>query len=339
MSGRLNAANAVLTVPTVIGGRPIPFDETTARAILDMCGAPALKLAVADKWTMVAAKGAASHAQAMLANVPRVKIVNLLARAMDFYFPDRNAYRIISGITGSPLPFVESGLEYVKDWCRSGRVFLDAALPQSTPHIGHIEYSNSRPVVAVLPSNSDQVAVYTVAQILYSRNACIVRGSSKGIGPWATYELANALSQAAAESNDEDCAVVASSLSVLNTELNYLDHLSVSGWNYLIFGSDESTRLFESDLRARCNPGKVLKFGTGLSQSVVLDDCDLAESASKVWESITINCGNECTSTDILYIQAGVCEQVLSSLSEKASSAPQTRSHDADVLGGGGAAR
>ena len=267
----------------------------------------------ATRWTIEAAKETATRTQHKLSTLPIKVIYRLLERAMDYYLVDEEDYNFISDHTGNPIDFVCEGLCFINNWCRDLQPFYEQCLKQESVYI-----KNSAPVVVVLPSNSDQEVGYVLAQTLLSRNATIVRPSSQGASAYATVAFVKAFNRAVDEESDPSLEFLKGAISVIHTGTDYLKQLSVTGWNYIFFGSDQTIQKIRDKLYGYCTPRTLIGYGTGLSTSVVLEDADLEDAVEKVLQSITINTGNECVSTDIVYIHEAVYDSAVTQLNQQA---------------------
>jgi acyl-CoA reductase-like NAD-dependent aldehyde dehydrogenase len=294
----------LIQVPAYIFGEMRYSPSYLRRIIYDINGQPMLEIHDVDHWGLKAAIKNASKIQEHLWRIPLQQIVSLLAQTMDNYFAEDGKYETIVKLTGSPLDFVKGGIEFVKDWARNMETFLAHALNEP-----NVVYKSTSPVVAILPSNSEQESLYVLAQTILSRNATILRPSSLGASSYTALEFIYALNRTLDGLNKPELEPLRSAISVVNIESrDYLEHLSIDNWNYLFFGDDNSIKNIESIIREKCRPRKIIGYGTGLSTTIIWDDFNLKENIRKILKSITANAGNECDGTDIIYIQEGIYE-------------------------------
>jgi acyl-CoA reductase-like NAD-dependent aldehyde dehydrogenase len=87
--------------------------------------------------------------------------------------------------------------------------------------------------------------------------------------------------------------------------------LEVEKASYVIFGSNRTIEKVE-DLLKGTNPNKIIKMGTGLSISVVLKDADIKFSTEEICTSASIDRGNDCVSSNIVYVEEGVFKSFMS---------------------------
>jgi hypothetical protein len=289
------------------------ISDNSTRIVADIAGNPTLRIHDVDDWGLVGAVKTVTWTQKELSKIPLNEILRVLQRSMDFFCADRSEYETIVRLTGSPIEFVEQGGEFVKSWCRYLHDYLSKALPDK-----RAEYRNSAPVVDVLPGNSDQELLYVVAQTLASRNAAIVRPSSKGAGAYVAKLFAEALNKAVDNIGQDYLLPLKRAVNFVYTPTaDVLSNLYIDGWNYLIFGGDATVRQFEQAVRSFCQPRKVIGYGTGLSMTIVADGELLDERVDKIIKSVIINRGDECDSTDIIYIQNDVYDAIVQRLKRR----------------------
>jgi len=306
--------NDLITVPSYILGEERMSPKHLRRIISGISGKPMLEVHDVDKWGLVSAIKTASKTQHQLENIPLEKIIGVLSRSVDYYFDDDSKYNVIVSLTGSPITFVREGTKFVKDWCKDLNPYLSLALEGN-----NVYFRNSAPVVAILPSNSEQEVPYVLAQTLLSRNATIIRPSSLGASSYSVFEFVSALNKGIDKTNDPSLEPLRSAISVINTQSrDYLDSLSIDGWNYIFFGDNFTVKEIEANIREKCSPRKIISYGTGLSMSVILDDSNLDETIRNIMESVIVNVGNECTSTDVVYVKNEMYDVVLRRLQQEA---------------------
>lgn len=300
----------LISVPSYIFGEMRYSPPYLRRIIYDIDGRPMIEVHDVDLWGLNAAVKSATKIQEQLWRIPLDRIVLLLSRTMDNYFAENYKYEDIVKLTGSPIDFVRGGIEFVKAWARDLNAYLAHALNEI-----NVVYKATSPVVAILPSNSEQESLYVLAQTLLSRNATILRPSSLGASSFTALEFIYALNKTLDDLNQPELEPVRSAIAVVNIESrNYLEYLNIDNWNYLFFGDDNSVKNIESLIRGKCRPRKVIGYGTGLSTTIIWDDCDLMENISKILKAVTANSGNECDGTDIVYVQEGIYEAALKEL-------------------------
>lgn len=307
--------DGIKEIPSYIYGEERFSDGDRVRTVADLSGAPALAVHDLDHWGLKSAADTAASVQTALGDIPVARIFRVLARAMDHYFPDPAGLECICRMTGSPLAHVRESTAEVKTWCRDLAPYYRTAMGAER----RIRASNSGPVVVVLPSNADQEVLFVLTQTLMSRNAAVVRPSSEGAGALVVYEFIRALNAALDELKDRSLEPLRSAVSLANTNRrDFLDRLGQDGWNYVVFGSEETVRDMSRGLQQACFPRKVLGFGTGLSMTVFWNAEDRDAAVSAIMDSVVVNRGNECNATDLIYIHEPVYEDLIRLLEAEA---------------------
>ncbi len=274
-----------------------------------------LQVRTASPWILESALETCSRVQPQLDRIPLERIIELVEHIPDFFFPTEDLYAPIIKISGGSKRFVLESMGFLNEWCRNIRAYVDKSLPTE-----EAACKSTAPVVAVLPSNSEMELLYVAAQILLSRNAAVIRPSSKGAGAYTAQQFILALNKAIDACADPVLEPVRRSIQIVHTsERNYLHQLAVDGWNYVFFGDDDSLRSITATIREQgAEPRKVVAFGTGLSTTFLFADCDLDRACQEIIQAITVNAGNECISTDILYVEQSIAGEVMQRLNSLA---------------------
>lgn len=316
MSGQL------ISLPYFVGGTAHFAPDDACAPLPGYCGAPRFAVPCNTALSLSAAIASAQHVQPLLAGLSLTDIQTVLARTVDHYLATPAHLAHVVELTGSSLAFVREGIDLVKAWCRALSPYLACALPETKA-----DYRPTTPVVLVLPSNDSQETLFCLAQILLSRNACIVRPSGRGASAYLATEFVRALQQALAELGRDDLRILGQSLSVVHTDVDgYLEPLAMDGWNYVFFGDSKTGQRVTQTLQAHCQPRRIIVYGTGLSMTVVGRSGDLDRHLAAIVDSVTVNAGNECISTDILYVAASQHDELVAkltaALAEKQSGDP-----------------
>ncbi len=271
---------------------------------------------LASYWDIEAALETVSRKQTDLAKISVEDIFLLLRKAMEFFLGSSEELSFISKVTGSPPEFTISSLKTVKTWaCKLQEIpFISSAVFSQEK-----KYLPTAPIVAFLPSNSEHEVLYIVAQVLLSKNALLLRPSSKGACSFVVYKLILALERAISELGMPHLKTVLESITVVHTSslASFPEQLSISGWNYIFFGSDQTLATIQNSLNSFCTPRAIVPYGSGFSSSVVLSKADLALTCDMIYTSVTVNKGNECDSTDVVYIHEAIAEAFLVLMKEK----------------------
>lgn len=321
--------NSLISVPSYVSGKTLESTKELRRSIPDITGKSVLEVHDVNKWGLVAAINSASRTQNQLESIPLEKICRVLSKSMDYYFVDESKCQVVVRLTGSPITFVRESMESIKAWCKDLSPYLSCALAGD-----QVEFGGSAPVIVILPSNSELETPYVLTQTLLSRNAAIVRPSSLGASSYSLLEFVSALNKGLDEIDDISLEPLRSAISVANIESrDYLDNLSIDGWNYIFFGDNNTVKAIESSIRERCYPRKTIGYGTGLSMSIAFDDHNLEETITNVIESVIVNVGNECDSTDIIYIKEDIYDNTLEILEQEAEKRKSGDPFNPDMIG------
>jgi acyl-CoA reductase-like NAD-dependent aldehyde dehydrogenase len=94
------------------------------------------------------------------------------------------------------------------------------------------------------------------------------------------------------------------------------DLVSIDGWNYVVFGSWQTTEDVAKNIGLRAKPRKIVQYGAGFSATIidesVGDDIETRKDvALQVLESVSVNRGNECLSTDVIYIHSEIYHEFI----------------------------
>lgn len=298
----------LISLPYVIGG--VAHLSADKVSLSGYRGAPRFAVPRNAALSLSAAIASAQHVQPLLAGLSLADIQIVLAHTVDHYLATPDHLAQVVELTGSGLTFVREGIAQVKAWCRDLGPYLARALPETEAN-----YRPTAPVVLVLPSNASQETLFCLAQILLSRNACIVRPSGRGASAYLATEFVRALQQALAELGRDDLRILGQSLSVVHTDVDgYLEPLAMAGWNYVFFGDSKTGQRVTQTLQAHCQPRRIIVYGTGLSMTVVGHSGDLDRHLATIVDSVTVNAGNECISTDILYAEASRHDELVTRL-------------------------
>lgn len=312
-----NMENNIIRIPSYIYGTKRYSENINQRVIRSLDNLPLFEIHDVDEWGLKAAIESASINQQDLTNIPTQKIVDIIVLAMDFFFDNSDKYRKIVEMTGSPYSYIKNASEKTKLWAKNISEFVPLSLGLKDDK--HFFPKSTSPVVAVLPGNSDQEVLFVLTQTLLSKNSTIVRPSNSGASAYAVMEFINAINLAIDKLDDPEIEPLRSAIAQVNTSnTNYLDTLSFDNWNYIFFGSDSTIATIEKKIRFNCSPRKILSHGTGLSISIVMEDVDVDKIIIPITESITMNRGNECIDTDIMYVHDDIFDEFQSKINLQA---------------------
>jgi acyl-CoA reductase-like NAD-dependent aldehyde dehydrogenase len=253
------------------------------------------------------------------------KIINLLKKSMNYYFTSEDSFITISKLTGSPYNYVKKSVKELKEWvlniedylkmCFNKPDYNKIPLVYENKIIAYEKYVPYGPVIGVLPKNSEAESIYLILQILLAKSPSIIKTSSSLGSNFSSLELVKALNKTIDELKDPELEIIKRSVNIVNifnTERDMIiKKLEVEKASYVIFGSNRTIEKVE-DLLKGTNPNKIIKMGTGLSISVVLKDADIKFSTEEICTSASIDRGNDCVSSNIVYVEEGVFKSFMS---------------------------
>ncbi len=247
------------------------------------------------------------------------KIINLIKKSMEYYFAAEESYSAVSKLTGSPHNFVKISIKELKQWalslqdyikmCFNSMTYDEVPLVYEGEVIAYEKYVPAAPVIGILPKNSEAESVYLLLQILLSKNPCIIKTSSSLGSSFSSLELIKALNKAIGSFNDPELEIIRKSINIVNIfnseSERIIKKLEVENGIYVIFGSNETIKNVQNSLK-NSKPYKIIKMGTGFSISIVLHDADIPYAADEICTSASIDRGNDCVSTNIVYVEESV---------------------------------
>jgi len=274
---------------------------------------------ISDRWDLITAIESATTVQPKLKRVSPNTISKLLEVTMDSFFDDEDQYRYLAQITGSPLMFLKSAINETKDWVRDLDNFSRRAFSNKTSSY----FSSESPTLAVLPNNSEQEALFVIAQAIMARSALVIRPSRMKASSYISIKFAEAWSNII-DRLPEKYNFLRKALNVVN--FYDLDELwrtaSIDSWNYVCFGSGDTIKEITETINGYARPRKIIGYGLGFSTTIIdKSTCEsgknIEDIAEEVLASSTVNSGNECTATDIAYIHEEIYDTLYEKLREK----------------------
>ena len=172
-------------------------------------------LHLATHWEIEAAIENATSIQQELAGIKLSDILTVLSATMDEFCSEEN-YRTMVQLTGSSYQFVSSAMNEMKKWCRDGLYYLPTHCFSESSYV-----KPTASVFTILPGNSEQVLPYVVCQILMSRNALILRTSSRGASAFAANQFILSFNTAIRKLLRPDLAILKKAISVLHTDRDF----------------------------------------------------------------------------------------------------------------------
>ena len=321
----------LLEIPNYFNGK---FEKEGERKILfDYQGKPYASIFNASSSSLRSAKRNLFYCRQRLHEIPLEKIIAVLKRAMDYYYVDQRELEVIAHLTGSPLSFLKQSFDELKDWCRHIEEYLHLCFGYHTYELvpiqhlgityGYRQYVPRGPIVGILPKNSEAEAAYLLIQIILSKNPALVKASSSLGSSFSSICFIQALQKAIQDFNDDQLFVLLESLAIVNLfdddKLSIIKKLEIDHGVYVIFGSNKTLESVDQELQDT-HVQRIIKLGTGLSASVVLDDADLDFSAKEICHAASLNKGNDCISTNVVYVSSLIYESFFSKLSDAAKS-------------------
>src|SRR3989344_6862183 len=314
-------ASKLILLPNYIDGS---FRESKERKILkDYKGEDLAVIFNASPADLRQVKRSVSAVKDKIKKIEFRKIPNLIKKSMDYYYSEES-FVIISRLTGSPYNFVKKSVHELKEWainledyivmCFNNPDYDKVPLFFKNEIVAYEKYAPSGPVIGILPKNSEAESVYLILQILLSKSPCIIKTPSSLGSSFSSLELIKALNKAIDILNDPELEIIKKSINVVNiftTERDdIIKKLAVEKSSYVIFGSNHTIEKVESSLKST-NPRKIIKMGTGLSISIVLNDADISFAADEICNSASIDRGNDCVSTNIVYVEDSIFNDFL----------------------------
>ncbi|MFT4309869.1 MAG: aldehyde dehydrogenase family protein [Candidatus Woesearchaeota archaeon] len=258
-----------------------------------------------------------------LNNIPVSDVIILLKKAMVHYYEDIEDLKLCSLLTGSPLWFLQSAVLEVKDWVANIEDYLRLSL-------GHYDYERipivyegqeiayqsfiaTSPLIAILPRNSELESSYVIIQSLLARAPLLIKGPSQQGSTLSSLELIRCLEKVASKEHN----VILESINIVNIieddKSMIMERLAVNDAIYIIFGSNNTIAQAEQKL-SKHNPRRIVKMGTGFSVSVAFEDANIGMSVTEICDSASIDRGNDCISTNIVYAHESIVDDLQESL-------------------------
>ncbi len=259
-----------------------------------------------------------------LKNIKLSKIINLIKKSMDYYFTSEESFIIVSKLTGSPHNYAKKMIEELREWalniddyikmCFNSSDYDNVPLVFENNVIAYEKYVPSGSVIGILPKNSEAESIYLILQVLLAKSPSIIKTTSTLGSSFSSLELVMALNNAIDELKDPELEIIRKSVNIVNIfnteQEEIIKKLEIEKGIYIIFGSNQTIQKIENSLQ-RSSLQKIIKMGTGFSISVVLDDADLKFAAEEICTSAAIDRGNDCVSTNIVYIEEKVIDNFL----------------------------
>ena len=304
-----------------VGGVTVPKYTTNADAVWPLFGLNGRqygRVSPANRWQIEAAIETASVSQRNLFMVPLQTRIQCVRGVTEHFLSKETDFEALGWLSGTDISDLNRQIQGLRDWGKSLDEFVKRAFPESGPSAS---WRPSSPVFFLLPSNSEIEICSLIFQALLGGNSVVVRPSRRG---GSAYGLSLAI-EAWDECVDRLCSIddarrLKAAVSIIPTTTGIpWAQLAVDGWNYVLFGANETLNAVEAEITSRVGPRRVIKYGTGLSTAIVADDADLDIATREILESSSHRAGNDCLGTDIAYVQQAIAEQFFAQLSQLSS--------------------
>lgn len=324
------------TIPNYIAGSY--STEGSAKTLMDLNGSPVAEIFSATPSVLRQVKRAIMRGGAALQAIPVEVIFEILEELSKEYFDSALVAQQVVSITGTSRSSHRISLEARRKWTSQIRgVYAERARSvRSGNEVSVLEPSG--PIVAVLPQNSGEESFYVLAHALIARCPILIRTSSEGESSLSAIEFIRSLEKVLERRPTEISAAIRSSIAVVNvfglsSKEDLLEALHMTDANYLIFGSEETMRLAK-EFCAKRGVRKIITMGTGLASAFVCGDADVDSAAREIIEAATLNNGNECVCTKVVYAEESIADALRARLA--AIAAPLrggSLTNDSAVLG------
>lgn len=304
------------TIPNYIGGNY--STEGSVKTLMDLNGQPVAEIFSATPSELRHAKRTIMKGGAALQSIPTSVIFDILEELSKEYFDSPLVAQQVVAITGTSHLSHKISLDARRRWTAQIRgVYADRSRSaRSDNEVSMLEPSG--PIVAVLPQNSGEESFYVLAHALIARCPILIRTSSEGESSLSAIEFVRALEKVLERRPTDVATAIRSSIAVVNvfgltSKEDLLEALHMTDANYLIFGSEETMRLAK-EFCAKRGVRKIITMGTGLAAAFVCGDADIDTAAREIIEAATLNNGNECVCTKIVYADDSIADSLRSRL-------------------------
>jgi acyl-CoA reductase-like NAD-dependent aldehyde dehydrogenase len=268
-----------------------------------------------------AAVRSAYSAKTELRNIDSKDLIEIVKLTAKKYLKEED-YENISLLSGSPIKYIREVFEELKKWCLYIEDYLKLCFGQDVNYdvqpifykdqiIGYKKFVPREIVTAILPANSAQVVIYTLPQILLSRNPAIVKPSSEGACAYATMKYLESFQESIAELGFSNLKNSFQMINILDK--SQIKEIIVQNGQLLVFGSNESIEEIKNQIK-ETKISKIVQLGTGFSLAGVFEGSDLEHASKEIITSAIEDRGNQCTSISVVYVQESIYNEFLKSL-------------------------
>lgn len=265
---------------------------------------------------------ATKQAENKFNELPIKELINIIKKVGKNYLNDEKKIKLISLTTGSPISYVKSSLNSIKEWMINIDKFIETVfgsidnLENGLPvkienkEISKIFYKPGGIISIVLAGDEVALSTYVITQSLLSRNPTVVKPS--------TIELisCNELIQEFAKNGLKDFIQLVCWNAQLRPEL--IKELIKNGKQVVLFGNDNTVNnfIYEKDANGAVindfsQSRKIIKFTSGRSAAIVMEDCDLKLAVDEILYGATMNRGIECINTKKVYLHEKIYEEFI----------------------------
>lgn len=319
----------LIEIPNYVAGKFVTSEKE--KIISDYFGDKRIKIFNTANKDIRNAKRNAFEVKEELKEVDMQKLIEVIKKSMNYYYASNEDFEIISKITGSPISFIEESIQELKKWVGQIDKYLNLCFGQidyeSIPiinekeTIGYTRFVPKGIIVGILPRNSEVEAAYLIIQALLSRTPSIIKASSSSAGPLSSIRYIEALNKAIEDTRDKELEIVKKAVSVVSIfdtgKKELIEKLNTKGGIYVIFGSDDTIKEIEKNL-INSEYEKIIKMGTGLSISIVLNDANIKLAAREISSAASKNNGRDCISTNAVYVSEKNYEKFLKEINKEA---------------------
>lgn len=322
-----------LELPLVINGQFAKSDSIKMLTSFD--GEPFATLYGATNAQIRTVRRAIAKQVAELRTIPIEDVVKLIKSSMKYYFINESDATDLAILTGAPRRFISESIEFMKSWALECEQYLQAvfgkvdyqyqAVCDSNKDFAYRIYQSKGPIVALLPQNGYAgEALFVALNSLLSRSPIIIKPSSNQAASLPVLQLINALRMAAQDLSHSNFARLVNSIHVLNVFQNdtssngpTINDLFASGDQLIVFGSQDTVRALSSVNGQTIHFSNIIQFGTGLSVSMVFDNCDLNLAVKENAVAVSEDRGNQCHSTNVIYVQNDIADNFIALLKKE----------------------
>ncbi len=255
------------------------------------------------------------------------ELIDIIKKVGKNYLEDEEKIKMISSTTGSPISYVRHSLLSIKDWMQNIDKFVITVFGSvqnleegrmvlaDGKEAGKIFYKPGGVTSIVLAGDEVALSTYVIVQAILSRNPIVVKPS--------TIELVSCfeLIQGFADNGLKDYIQMVCWNSQIRPDL--IREFIKKGEQVVLFGNESTVNnfIYERDgdyiLNDYSIGRKIIKFTSGRSAAIVMEDADIPLCAGEVVYGATMNRGIECISTKKVYAHEKIYDKLLDAIKKK----------------------